>query len=67
MHCRLRKEHSSGSPAGRWMGVDVLGEAGSCDTFLAGVWEPAANKLNSLAAATEAACVILRFGSLQPN
>ena len=34
--------------------------AGICDTFKSGVWEPAANKLNSLAAATEAACVILR-------
>ena len=56
---RLRKEHATGENGkGRWMGVDVLNE-GVCDTFLLGVWEPAANKLNSLAAATEAACCIL--------
>lgn len=64
---RLRKEHSAGSEAGRWMGVDVLCEGGTCDTFLAGVWEPAANKLNSLAAATEAACVILSIDETVRN
>lgn len=41
-----------------WMGVDIE-EGGVCNTFLKGVWEPADNKLNSLQAATEAACVIL--------
>ena len=57
---RLRKEHATAvGEEGRWMGVDVLNE-GICDTFKSGVWEPAANKLNSLASATEAACVILR-------
>ena len=62
---RLRKEHSAG-PTGRWMGVDVLNE-GICDTFLAGVWEPSENKLNSLAAATEAACCILSIDETVRN
>lgn len=56
---QLRKEHSTAiNGAGTWMGVDVLNE-GICNTLDAGVWEPAANKLNSIAAATEAACCIL--------
>jgi T-complex protein 1 subunit eta len=56
---RLRKEHAIGvDGSGRWMGVDVLNE-GICDTMVSGVWEPAANKLNSLASATEVACCIL--------
>jgi T-complex protein 1 subunit eta len=63
---RLRKEHSSNTEAGRWFGVDVLNE-GICDTFLSGVWEPAANKLNSLASATEAACVILSIDETVRN
>ena len=62
---RLRKEHASG-PSGIWMGVDVLNE-GICDTFLAGVWEPSENKLNSLAAATEAACCILSIDETVRN
>ena len=48
------------------MGVDVLND-GVCDTFLAGVWEPAANKLNSLASATEAACCILLIDETVQN
>lgn len=63
---RLRKEHATSSgTAGRWMGVDV--NEGICDTYLAGVWEPAANKLNSLAAATEAACLILSIDETVRN
>jgi T-complex protein 1 subunit eta len=64
---RLRKEHATVVPGeGRWMGVDVLNE-GICDTFIAGVWEPSANKLNSLAAATEAACCILSIDETVRN
>lgn len=63
---KLRKEHATSSGvAGRWMGVDV--NEGICDTYLAGVWEPAANKLNSLAAATEAACLILSIDETVRN
>jgi len=53
----LRKKHMFDED-GKWFGVD-LATGGICDTFVAGVWEPSDNKRNSLAAATEAACVIL--------
>lgn len=62
---KLRKEHSV--PAvGKWIGVDVINE-GVCDTFISGVWEPSANKLNSLASATEAACCILSIDETVRN
>jgi hypothetical protein len=66
---KLRKEHFSGSlgSIGRWAGVDVFREGGVTDTFIAGVWEPAANKLNSIAAATEAACCILSIDETVRN
>ena len=64
---RLRKEHATVTGGGgKWMGVDVLNE-GICDTFASGVWEPSANKLNSLAAATEAACCILSIDETVRN
>lgn len=64
---RLRKEHATAKgEEGRWMGVDVLNE-GITDTLKSGVWEPAANKLNSLAAATEAAVVILSIDETVRN
>jgi T-complex protein 1 subunit eta len=49
-----------------WIGVDVLHES-ICNTFDSGVWEPAANKLNAIAAATEAACVILSIDETVRN
>ena len=63
---RLRKEHAIGGTAGKWMGVDVMNE-GVCDTFQSGVWEPSANKLNSIASATEAACCILSIDETVRN
>lgn len=51
---------------GKWIGVDVLNE-GICDTYVSGVWEPSSNKLNSIAAATEAACVILSIDETVRN
>lgn len=64
---RLRKEHATApGGSGKWFGVDVTNE-GICDTFESGVWEPAANKLNSLAAATEAACCILSIDETVRN
>lgn len=64
---RLRKEHATAKgEEGRWMGVDVFNE-GICNTLESGVWEPAANKLNSLAAATEAACCILSIDETVRN
>jgi T-complex protein 1 subunit eta len=64
---RLRKEHATGANgSGKWIGVDVLND-GVCDTLALGVWEPAANKLNSIAAATEAACCILSIDETVRN
>ena len=64
---KLRKEHvTSADGTGRWMGVDVIKES-TCDTFKSGVWEPSANKLNSIASATEAACCILSIDETVRN
>jgi T-complex protein 1 subunit eta len=64
---RLRKEHTTGAEGeGKWIGVDVFNE-GICDTFASGVWEPSANKLNSLASASEAACCILSIDETVRN
>lgn len=64
---KLRKEHATAKgDEGRWFGVDCNSDT-ICDTFISGVWEPAANKLNSLAAATEAACVILSIDETVKN
>mmetsp|Transcript_24873 Transcript_24873/g.57934 ORF Transcript_24873/g.57934 Transcript_24873/m.57934 type:complete len:231 (+) Transcript_24873:1081-1773(+) len=52
----LRRKHTEND--GTWYGVDIA-NGSICDTLEAGVWEPSANKSNSFAAATEAACVIL--------
>lgn len=55
---RLRQKHFKDPEEGKWFGVDInLG--GICDTYASHVWEPASNKINALAAATEAACLIL--------
>ena len=53
----LRRKHTQDAD-GKWYGVDVI-NGGICDTFELGVWEPSDNKCNSIAAASEAACVIL--------
>eukprot|EP01006_Ploeotia_vitrea_P030296 TRINITY_DN62753_c1_g1_i1.p1 TRINITY_DN62753_c1_g1~~TRINITY_DN62753_c1_g1_i1.p1 ORF type:complete len:587 (+),score=53.99 TRINITY_DN62753_c1_g1_i1:42-1802(+) len=63
----LRKAHAnSDNSNNKWIGVDVM-NGGACNTFESGVWEPAANKLNSIAAATEAACVILSIDETVRN
>ncbi len=46
------------------MGVDIE-EGGVCNNFDKGVWEPSDNKLNSLQAVTEAACVILSIDEIR--
>lgn len=59
---KLRQKHfnapADGQEAGTWYGVDI-NAGGICDTYLSHVWEPSANKINALAAATEAACLVL--------
>lgn len=55
---KLRQKHFKDPEGGKWFGVDVENE-GICDTFDKFVWEPAMSKYNSIAAATEAACMVL--------
>merc|ERR1711991_38021 len=55
---QLRQKHFQDPAGGRWFGVDIENE-GICDTYLTNVWEPVQSKINSIMAATEAACVIL--------
>jgi chaperonin GroEL (HSP60 family) len=55
---KLRAKHAK-DPKGKWFGVDIVNE-GICDTFESAVWEPSLIKLNSITAATEAACQIVR-------
>jgi len=52
---KLRQKHSEG---GVWFGVDINREDIS-DNFVSTVWEPAVVKINSITAASEAACLIL--------
>lgn len=59
----LRALHAKG---GKWMGVDIENE-GVCDTFKSFVWEPSLVKLNALASATEAACMILSVDETVKN
>lgn len=54
---QLRYQHANASTS-KWFGVDI--EAGGVqDTMAAFIWEPALNKKSAIAAATEAACVVL--------
>jgi T-complex protein 1 subunit eta len=60
----LRKKHCE--EGGLWFGVDCDNE-GIQDTLVAEIWEPALNKANSLLAACEAACVILKIDETVRN
>jgi T-complex protein 1 subunit eta len=61
---RLRQKHAQ--PDGTWWGVDIRDE-GICNTLDRGVWEPVNSKINSLSAATEAACMILSIDETVRN
>ncbi len=50
----------------KWYGVDIE-RASICDTYERGVWEPVTSKINSLASATEAACLILTVDETVKN
>jgi T-complex protein 1 subunit eta len=52
---KLRQKHSEGHI---WFGVDINKEDIS-DNFTSTVWEPAIVKINSITAASEAACLVL--------
>eukprot|EP00941_MAST-03F_sp_MAST-3F-sp1_P001406 g1406.t1 len=55
---KLRKKHFQDPENGKWYGVDIDNE-GICNTFEKYVWEPESSKINSITAATEAACIVL--------
>lgn len=55
---RLRAAHAAPDGSGARIGVDVHA-GGVTDTYAARVWEPALVKANALAAATEAAALLL--------
>merc|ERR1719403_223129 len=59
----LRYSHAQGK---KWAGVDIENE-GVQDTMKNFVWEPAANKLNAISAASEAACLILSIDETVKN
>lgn len=59
----LRAQHAEGE---RWMGVDIENE-GTLDTVKSFIWEPAMSKLNSISAATEAACLVLSVDETVKN
>jgi T-complex protein 1 subunit eta len=60
---KLRQQHAKGAKS---FGVDIR-DGGVCDTFEQFVWEPSLIKLNSLTAATEAACLILSIDETVKN
>lgn len=62
---KLRQKHHQGEK-NKWFGVDIVNE-GICDTFESFVWEPSVIKLNSITAATEAACLILSVDETVKN
>lgn len=59
----LRKSHAEGQ---KWAGVDYV-TGGVADNYKGFVWEPALVKLNSITAATEAACLILSIDQTIKN
>lgn len=61
---KLRARHAT--EGGEWFGVDI-DEAGICNTWDRFVWEPALVKSNAIAAATEAACMILSVDETVQN
>ncbi|KAJ2697049.1 T-complex protein 1 subunit eta [Coemansia sp. IMI 203386] len=55
---QLRARHAQDPDRYRWYGVDIEEEA-VADLFQKFVWEPALVKINAIASATEAACLVL--------
>lgn len=61
---KLRQKHAQ--PDGTWFGVDINNED-VCNTLESFVWEPTLIKQNAIAAATEAACLILSVDETVTN
>jgi len=62
----LRNKHQVAGLEGRWFGVDCMNDT-ICDTFAKYIWEPVIVKESALAAATEAACLILSIDETVKN
>lgn len=62
----LRMKHYKDTENGKYYGVDIDNE-GICNTYEKFVWEPALSKINSLSAATEAACLVLSIDETVKN
>ncbi|KAL8428097.1 hypothetical protein ACSSS7_007402 [Eimeria intestinalis] len=64
---KLRQKHAASSEV-CWVGVDCI-NGGVTDAMAAYVWEPSLVKQHAIAAATEAACLILSIDETitQPN
>jgi len=63
---QLREKHYTAGPDGRWFGVDCINTT-VVDTFANYIWEPFIVKESALAAATEAACLILSIDETVKN
>ena len=63
---KLRQKHASQSVEGRWYGVDMESEDVQ-DNLLKFVWEPALVKINMIASASEAACLVLSVDETVKN
>merc|ERR1711865_274935 len=63
---QLRQKHATAGVEGRWFGVDCINCA-IVDTFANYIWEPVIVKESALAAATEAACLILSIDETVKN
>jgi len=62
----LRQKHATSGPEGRWFGVNCI-DCTIVDTFQKYIWEPVIVKESALAAATEAACLILSIDETVKN
>lgn len=62
----LRQRHATATVEDRWIGVDCI-ECDVVDTFANYIWEPVIVKESALAAATEAACLILSVDETVKN
>merc|ERR1740121_3371463 len=63
---QLRQKHATAGVDGRWYGVDCV-NCEITDCFAAYIWEPIIVKESAIAAATEAACLILSIDETVRN
>jgi T-complex protein 1 subunit eta len=63
---KLRQKHAAQTVEGRWFGVDMESEDVQ-DNLAKFVWEPALVKINMIASASEAACLVLSVDETVKN